>query len=114
MPEIPESAAQPQDRKSKKDAVEAAVAEANDQAATVEYDGVEYAVVPGFQDIEFLEDIDRLNRGNIVVIPGLLRRVIGDDAYAAIKDKYRDPATGRTPKEPLFELFYKIDASLGE
>lgn len=114
MPEIPENADQPQDRKSKKEAAAAAAAEANNGTAKVEYDGVEYAIVPGFQDIEFLEDIDRLNRGIIVVIPGLLKRVIGDEAYAVMKDKYRDPATGRTPKEPLFELFYKIDASLGE
>lgn len=120
MPEIPDNTAAPQDHKpskkaSAKAAADAAQAEATEARLTVEHDGTDYDVVAeSANDLELYEDVADYISGRRVLLPRIIKRLIGPRAFAEFKKKHRDPDTGRVPTEPLFELFELIDTALGE
>lgn len=74
----------PQDRKPKQD-----------EPITVTVNGVELTVPRDvLDDIELIDDINTVDSGNVLAMPGLLRRMFGEQ-YPALVDAIRDPDTGR-------------------
>ena len=66
-------------------------------------------------DIEFLEDIAALDRGNMVALPGFLHRLLGEEQYRAAKDVVRAD-TGRVRPQDLLDFLTELlgaDGSVG-
>jgi hypothetical protein len=97
----------------------AAAAEANEpeevEPTTVEYAGKTYTIDPAASgDVELIEALAELDEGNHLVLPRVVRSLVGDAQYAAFKESVRDAETGRVPVTALREFFREIDAALGE
>lgn len=74
----------PQDRKPKQD-----------EPILITVSGVELTVPRDvMDDIELIDDINSVDSGNMLAMPGLLRRVFGDQ-YASLIEAIRDPETGK-------------------
>lgn len=96
----------------------AAVDEATTEPAsppTVDYGGATYTIDPDATgDVELIEALAELDEGNQLVLPRVVRSLVGDAQYAAFKESARDPKTGRVPMAALREFFREIDSALGE
>lgn len=67
-------------------------------------------------DMEFFEDIDAVNSGNLIKLPSFCRRFLGIEQYEAAKELVRDATTGRVPPQALLELVGELigaDSSAG-
>ena len=51
-----------------------------------------------FDDFEVLDQISRLESGDPLPLPALLRKIAGD-RFTSIMDHLRDPGTGRVPAQ---------------
>lgn len=105
----------------KKDEKVGALASAAEEAGepsgppSVEYEGKTYDIDPDATgDVELIEALAELDEGNQLVLPRIVRSLIGDDQYADFKNAARDAATGRVPMAKLREFFREIDSALGE
>lgn len=48
-------------------------------------------------DAEVLEDIGRLDDGDTGRVPSIMRRMLGEKQHAKVKERLRNPDTGRVP-----------------
>ena len=88
----PAGAKQPQDHKTP--------ATTEDGPLVVAVDGHDYTIErDALDDFELMDDLGRLEQGQIVRLPAVLRRLLGDEQYAAAVDAIRDPETGRVTLE---------------
>ena len=73
----------------------------------VDVDGVGVVV----DDVELIELLDEMQT-NAIVLPRVVRMMLGDAQYAAFKDANRNDR-GRVPVEVLGEFFEAADATVG-
>lgn len=93
------AARKPQDRKPK--AVEAAEPE----AVTITVDGFSLIVDPEtLDDFELLENVARVEDGDLSRLPQVLQRMFGAEQYAAVKEHLRNDA-GRITTEAAATFF---------
>ena len=59
-------------------------------------------------DLELLDDLNKLDNGAAQVLPQLLRRLIGEDGYRAAIEALRDPVTARIPLAPAAQYIKDI------
>jgi hypothetical protein len=102
----------------KSGALEAAVDEAReleDVPRTVEFRGKSYVIdADAAGDVELIEALAELDEGNHLVLPRVVRSLVGSEQYAAFKESVRDADTGRVSVTALRDFFREIDAALGE
>jgi hypothetical protein len=105
----------PKNEKSADLAAAAEEAAEPDGPPAVEYDGKTYTIdTDASGDVELIEALAELDEGNQLVLPRVVRSLVGEDQYAAFKEAVRDPETGRVPMASLRDFFRQIDAALGE
>ena len=94
MPEIPDNAKSPSDRKPKKDKA------AEPETVTATVAGKEWTVpVEALDDFELLDDFNELEtRQDITRLPSILKRLLGDQWREAM-DLLRNKDTGRVSLE---------------
>ena len=94
MPEIPDNAKSPSDRKPKKDK------DAEPTTVTATVAGKEWTVpVEALDDFELLDDFNELEtRQDITRLPSILKRLLGDQWREAM-DAIRDEKSGRVSIE---------------
>ncbi len=60
-------------------------------------------------DIELLEDLSRLDQGDLLAVSSALKRLLGEEQKKALYDFCRDPETGRASltkvSKVMMELF---------
>lgn len=120
----PNPAAPPTDEQNEPDAansdLEALAAEATDDEATaaptVEYDGITYSIdTDAVGDVELIEALaEFVEDGNALMLPRIVKAMIGAEQYDQFKTAARDPENGRVPMSSLREFFRRIDDALGE
>lgn len=94
---------------------DAALDEATNDAVTVDHDGHTYTVDPeSTNDVELLDALAELHSGNTLVMPRVVRGLLGADQYEEFLELNRDPKTKRVPKAPLFALYRLINDAVGE
>ena len=113
MPDIPEGATVPQDRKTKKSkSSDAAKAEALAESLTVTYNGVDYVIERAVvDDVEFFELIAEMD-SKPYMLTKIVAMLLGPEQYAAFKDANRDDA-GRVSIDRLAEFFQAADTVAG-
>lgn len=93
----PEGAPAPQDHKPKQDDTPTGQAGAIRVASLR---GRDWTVAEtAMDDFEILDDIAALNRGDVMRMPSVLRRLLGDAQFAEAMDSIRDKDTGRVSVE---------------
>lgn len=86
----------------------------NNERVKVEYKGVTVEVNTQFvDDIEFLEMLGEIERGNALVIPSVCTTIFGEDGYKAVKDGLRD-ADGRCRTSDVSEFLANAMQMAGE
>jgi len=84
-------------------------AQATGEPITVEARGRSWTIEQAaLNDLELLERIGELDRGNIAALPAALSGLLGPDQYDAAKDAMRDPETGRVALDAAAEFFSDI------
>lgn len=66
-----------------------------------------------FDDIEVLELLAEIGEGNGTKAVKLLKLVFGEEKYAEIKEKLRDPETGKTKTSTIMDWFQKVSEKVG-
>jgi len=95
---------QPQDRKPPQKSEE-------NRTATV--DGLTVHVqTAALDDLQVVEDLATLDTGNGLVLPRLLRTLLGEDGYTQVKDHIRDPETGRASIQAANDFLMKLFQAL--
>lgn len=64
-----------------------------------------------FLDFEMMEWSARLQedeKGNAQLMPLMFRRMLGQEQFAAVKDKLRDPATGKVSLDDGFKFLGQV------
>lgn len=59
-------------------------------------------------DMELLEDLAEIDKGNILKYPSAIERILGKDQKAKLYDKIRDPKTGRVTATAISEALTEI------
>lgn len=109
---IPPNAKQPQDHKKPKKS--AAQLEAEGSDIPLEYAGQTYIIErAALDDVELLELVGDLADGDAMLLPKIVRKVLGAAQWKKFKDANRDDA-GRIPSERLQELFTIVDDAAGK
>lgn len=94
---------------------DAARDEATTGTVSVEHNGHTYVVDPeSNNDVELMDALAEFGSGNSLVLPRIVRGLLGSEQYDEFLEVNRDPATGRVPKPALYSLFHLVDAALGE
>jgi hypothetical protein len=97
----------------KKPADHAAKAEAKGEDIAFDHDGVTYTIERDVvDDVEILELIGDMTT-NPILLPKVVRTMLGPDQWAAFKDSHRN-AKGRVPSDELRGLFEAIDDAAGK
>ena len=68
--------------------------------------------VDAMNDMELLEDLGRLE-DDPTLLPGIIRKILGEDQKKALYNFLRDPKTGRGPIEAVSETVAEIFAAAG-
>lgn len=102
---VPKGARKPTDRKPKKPA-----------PLTCTVRGLHLKVAPGaLDDWELLEVVASLDAGGdqaaMLQLPGVVRRLLGDEQYAQVKDAVRD-ASGRVRAEAMGDFIGELFGAL--
>lgn len=82
--------------------------------ATVRGVDVEVAT-SALHDWELAEAVGAVQSGDVhgqMLLPSVMRRLIGVEAYAALKQQFRDPATGRVDAESMGEALGELLVAL--
>ena len=107
---IPEGAKKPTDHKK---SVELAKAEAQGTDIVIEYNGITYVLEREvIDDVELLELIGDMT-SNPILLPKVIRTILGLDQWAKFKDSNRNEA-GRIPSGCMRELFELLDTAAGK
>lgn len=61
-----------------------------------------------FDDLEVMDSFAQLRGGDPLVLPGLLRSVVGTDQYPRVLDHLRDADTGRVSAEAGAQFFVDL------
>lgn len=76
-------------------------------------DGIKVDVTQSdFDDIEVLELFAEMEEDSTALIK-LLKKLFGDSKYQEIKEKLRDPETGKTKTSAITEWFKKVAEKVG-
>ena len=59
-------------------------------------------------DMELLEDLAEIDKGNILKYPAAIERILGKEQKAKLYDKIRDPETGRVTATATSEALMEI------
>lgn len=59
-------------------------------------------------DMELLEDLAEIDKGNILKYPAAIERILGKEQKAKLYDKIRDPETGRVTATATSEALTEI------
>jgi hypothetical protein len=59
-------------------------------------------------DMELLEDLAEIDKGNILKYPSAIERILGKEQKAKLYDKIRDPETGRVTATATSEALTEI------
>lgn len=103
MPEIPEGAKVPDDRR-KPDSDPT-----GPQPIELEVRGVSLAVDPAdLDDFELMTDIGRLDDGDVSRLGVALRRIVGPSKYVELMETCRDEETGRVSLDDGTAMFMEI------
>lgn len=106
MPTPPATAKKPADRQAKK-------AEITEFTMTVY--GIDVSIaVEALDDFEFMDDIGRVDDGDLSRAPIALRRLVGSEKMRELMDAVRDPDTGRVTSEAGAGLFMDIFKAVQE
>ncbi|GAB3889529.1 hypothetical protein [Terrabacter terrigena] len=113
MPEIPEGAIVPQDRKKKAPKKsKAQKAEALGDSLTVSYNGADYTIERDVvDDVEFFELIGEMQEKSYL-LPKVVQMLLGPKQYKAFKDANRGE-NGRVSIDHLGDFFKAADAVAG-
>ena len=107
---IPANAKKPSDHKK---SAALAKAEAQSTNIVIEYNGITYVLEREvIDDVELLELIGDMT-SNPILLPKVVRSILGLDQWAKFKDSNRNDA-GRVPSERMRELFELLDAAAGK
>lgn len=105
MTETPKGAKKPQDRKPK--------APAADALMTAEVAGMTLTVDPAaMDDFELLDELARLDDGEAVRMPRVLRKLLGDKQMVVAMECLRDDDTGRVSLEVGAQFVRDLMAAL--
>lgn len=111
MPEIPKNAKQPEDRKDKS---EGAKAEAVGENPIVPFNGVDYEIrVKHINTLGFMDLLERLDSGAFYAMPAVIKKMIGEEAWAKFLKTNRDPDLDDVPGDVLSEFFDAANAAAG-
>jgi hypothetical protein len=64
-----------------------------------------------FNDLEVLEALNELENGNALVLPQLIKKIVGNENYTRILSVLKDEK-GRVPIESVADLFIKLSEKL--
>lgn len=104
---VPSTAKKPADH------AKAAKAEAKGEDIAFDHDGVTYTIERDvMDDVEILELIGDMTT-NPILLPKVVRTMLGTDQWAAFKDAHRN-AKGRVPSDELMGLFEALDDAAGK
>lgn len=59
-------------------------------------------------DMELLEDLAEIDKGNILKYPAAIERILGKEQKAKLYDKIRDPETGKVTATATSEALTEI------
>ncbi|MBQ1296214.1 MAG: hypothetical protein IIY21_19360 [Clostridiales bacterium] len=59
-------------------------------------------------DMELLEDLAEIDKGNILKYPSAIERILGKEQKAKLYDKIRDPETGKVTATATSEALTEI------
>lgn len=101
-------------KKTPPDAAEASAPAERKLKATVRGVDVEVAV-SALHDWELAEAVGAVQSGDVhgqMLLPSVMRRLIGVEAYVELKKQFRDPATGRVDAESMGEALGELLVAL--
>lgn len=91
----------PQDRKPK--------AEEQTAAITVTVDDVTVTLdADSMDDYELMEDVAKIDDGQHYRIGRVLEKLLGADAHSAVKEKFREPDSGKVRMEGIVMFFHEV------
>lgn len=113
MPDIPKNAKQPQDHVTKDEAA-AAKAEATGENFNIEFNGEEYEIlVKRMNTIGFMELLERVDDGAFYVMPRLVKKILGDEAWARFMKSNHDDELDDVSGDAVAEFFDKVNETSG-
>lgn len=80
-------------------------------SVTVQHGDAEYTYEvynAAADDFELLDDLARLDEGDLSRLPRILRRLIGRDQIEDAMDRLRDPDSGRVTRAVAAEFVFKL------
>lgn len=111
MPEIPDTAKKPEDRKDKS---KAAKDEATGKNPVISFNGEDYEIrVEHVNTIGFMDLLDRLDQGAFYAMPAVIRKMIGDEAWARFVKSNLDPDLDDVPGSALEKFFDEANDAAG-
>lgn len=103
MTTAPKSAKQPEDHKDKS---EGAKSEATMENPVVEFNGETYEIrVAHVSTVGFMNMLERMSQGAFYVMPALVLKMIGEEAWARLVENNLDPELEDVSVDVLEEFF---------
>ena len=111
MPDVPKSAKQPQDHKDKSAAQQDEATESN---PVIEFNGESYEVLTKrVNTVGFMNMVKQAENGAFYLLPDLVQKMIGDEAWARFMEANYDPDLDDVSGDTLEEFFDAMNEASG-
>lgn len=67
-----------------------------------------------FDDMELLEDLAEVDKGNVLLLPDVISRILGEDNKKKLYDKVRDKKTGIVSSIAVGDALQEIIEAMSE